>query len=243
MSSSHTETITVQSYWTKGLVKNTNTGTNYYKIQDAIDNASIDDILHVWAWTYNENIEIDESISVIGNGTSNTTINGTWNRIITISSDEVTVKNLKLISGSNTTSLVYIGAEYATLERLEIHGGYQAIEVKSRYAKILDSHVAGQTYSGIQVKAQGLNLEIANSIIRNSENSGIYVELGANYVDINNNSIHNNSGSGIRFQSAASSLKDNVVVDNEDWGIQINGRTADDIDLSLIHISEPTRPY
>ena len=230
MSSSHTETITVQSYWTKGLVKNTNTGTNYYKIQDAIDNASIDDILHVWAWTYNENIEIDESISVIGNGTSNTTINGTWNRIITISSDEVTVKNLKLISGSNTTSLVYIDAEYATLERLEIHGGYQAIEVKSRYAKILDSHVAGQSYSGIQVKAQGLNLEIANSIIRNSENNGIYVELGANYVDINNNSIHNNSGSGIRFQSAASSLKDNVVVDNEDWGIQINGRTADDID-------------
>ena len=134
---------------------------------------------------------------MIGNGTSNTTINGTWNRIITISSDEVTVKNLKLISGSNTTSLVYIGAEYATLERLEIHGGYQAIEVKSRYAKILDSHVAGQSYSGIQVKAQGLNLEIANSIIRNSENSGIYVELGANYVDINNNSIHNNSGSGI----------------------------------------------
>ena len=53
-----------------------------------------------------ENIEIDESISVIGNGTSNTTINGTWNRIITISSDEVTVKNLKLVSGSNTTSLV-----------------------------------------------------------------------------------------------------------------------------------------
>ena len=81
MSSSHTETITVQSYWTKGLVKNTNTGTNYYKIQDAIDNASADDTLHIWAWTYHENIEIDESISVVGNGTSNTTINGTWNRL------------------------------------------------------------------------------------------------------------------------------------------------------------------
>ena len=230
MSSSHTETITVQSYWTKGLVKNTNTGTNYYKIQDAIDNASADDTLHIWAWTYYENIEIDESISVIGNGTANTTINGTWSRIITISSDEITVKNLKLVSGSNTSSLVYIDAEYATLEALEIHGGYQAIEVKARYAKISDSHVAGQSYSGIQVKAQGLDLELVNSIIRNSENNGIYVELGANYVDINNNSIHNNSGSGIRFQSAASTLKDNLVVDNGDWGIQINGRTADDVD-------------
>ena len=80
--------------------------------------------------------------------------------------------------------------------------------------------MSGQSYSGIQVKAQGLNLEIANSIIRNSESNGIYVELGAHYVDINNNSIHHNSGSGIRFQSAASSLKDNVVVGS---GAQILG--------------------
>ena len=98
MSSSHTETITVQSYWTKGLVRNTVTSTDYYNIQDAIDNSSAADTLHIWAWTYYENIEIDESISLIGNGTANTTINGTWNRIVTISSDDVTLKNLKLVS-------------------------------------------------------------------------------------------------------------------------------------------------
>ena len=93
MSSSHTETITVQSYWTKGLVKNINTGTNYYKIQDAIDNASADDTLHIWAWTYYENIEIDESMSVIGNGTSNTTINGTW----TVSYTHLTLPTKRIV--------------------------------------------------------------------------------------------------------------------------------------------------
>ena len=112
MSSSHTETITVQSYWTKGLVKNTNTGTNYYKIQDAIDNASADDTLHIWAWTYYENIEIDESISVIGNGTANTTINGTWSGIVAkITSSDVTLRNLKLITGSNATSTPVLSVE------------------------------------------------------------------------------------------------------------------------------------
>ena len=121
MSTSHTETVDVPSYWTKGLVRNTDTSTDYYKIQHAIDNASAGDILHVWAWTYHENIEIDEQISIIGNGTTNTTINGTWDRIITVSSDDVTVKNLKLVSGSNTTSLVYINGEDSILELSLIH--------------------------------------------------------------------------------------------------------------------------
>ena len=42
----HTETVDVPSYWTKGLVGNTDTSTDY-KIQHAIDNASAGDILHV----------------------------------------------------------------------------------------------------------------------------------------------------------------------------------------------------
>ena len=36
MSTSHTETVDVPSYWTKGLVRNTDTTTDYYKIQHAI---------------------------------------------------------------------------------------------------------------------------------------------------------------------------------------------------------------
>ena len=128
MSSSHTETITVQSYWTKGLVKNTNTGTNYYKIQDAIDNASAEDTLHIWAWTYYENIEIDESMSVIGNGTSNTTINGTWSdyNIIKISHEDVTVKGLKIASGSNSTlkPSILVNSDDTTLDGIQITGSY-----------------------------------------------------------------------------------------------------------------------
>ena len=230
MSTSHTETVDVPSYWTKGLVRNTDTSTDYYKIQHAIDNASAGDILHVWAWTYHENIEIDEQISIIGNGTTNTTINGTWDRIITVSSDDVTIKNLKLVSGSNTTSLVYINGEDSILENLEIHGGYWAIEVYDRGTLITGSSIVGQTSVGIKVKAQGINTEITNSALHSGAGYGIYVDLGALNVNINNNTIHNNTNSGIRFQSYASTIRDNVVVDNDDWGIQVNGRTADDVD-------------
>ena len=30
---------------------------------------------YIWAWTYSENVEVDESITIIGNATSNTTLN------------------------------------------------------------------------------------------------------------------------------------------------------------------------
>ena len=49
--------------------------------------------------------------------------------------------------------------------------------------------------------------------------------------------MHNNSNSGIRFQSYASTIRDNIIVDNNHWGLQVNGRTADDEDNIIINNS------
>ncbi|HJN31354.1 MAG TPA: right-handed parallel beta-helix repeat-containing protein [Candidatus Poseidoniia archaeon] len=113
MSNSHTETVSVPSYWTKGLVRNADTGTNYYKIQYAIDNASAGHTLNVWAWTYNEAILIDESITLIGNSSSTTKIvagsaqyNSDLDSVIEISSDNVTLSRLTIIQNSTNFSFV-----------------------------------------------------------------------------------------------------------------------------------------
>ncbi len=49
---------------------------NYTSIQAAINAASVGDTIYVWAGTYYENLTIDKSLTIIGNGTINTTING-----------------------------------------------------------------------------------------------------------------------------------------------------------------------
>ena len=49
---------------------------NYTTIQAAIDNASAGDTIRIWAGTYNEQITVNKTLTIIGNGTENTTIDG-----------------------------------------------------------------------------------------------------------------------------------------------------------------------
>ncbi len=181
MSTSHIETVDVPSFWTKGLVRNIDTSTDYYKIQDAIDNASAEDTLHIWAWTYYENIVIDEELTIIGNGTANTTINGSWaaSHIISISHKDVTVKNLKLVSGSNSSSTPLVSAtqDNTVLDGLEVNGGYEGIMVVSADdVTILNTKVTGATIG------LGIDNGVSNIVIHHStfsyNSKGVDIESG-----------------------------------------------------------------
>ena len=75
-------------------------GQDYKIIQDAIDNATDGDTIKVYEGEYVENIVIDKSIKLIGNGSVNTTINGIGIGItVNISVDYVEVSEF-LITGS-----------------------------------------------------------------------------------------------------------------------------------------------
>ncbi len=53
-----------------------NGNADYLTIQEAIDNSSNGDTIYVWAGTYYENVIVNKSVTLIGNGTSETIING-----------------------------------------------------------------------------------------------------------------------------------------------------------------------
>ena len=150
MSSSHTETLTVPAFWVHGLVKNVDTSSTWYKIQDAVDNASSGEVLHIWAWTYSENIDVDVSITIIGNGTGNTTLNGTSSgKGFDITSDDVTIKNIK-VENCGTTS------------------GYNAFQLNGDDITI--ENVIGKTcYRGASVGGSGA--WIGNSTFSNNHNN------------------------------------------------------------------------
>ena len=71
-----TKSVTVPDTFRFGVVKNTNTSNLYTSFSSAISAASANNVLNVWAWTYNENVVINKGITVIGNSTATSKING-----------------------------------------------------------------------------------------------------------------------------------------------------------------------
>lgn len=77
-------------------------GVDYTKIQDAIENASSNDIIIVYNGTYKENIVIDKPLKIIGENNTNTIIDGqNKSNTIDIQSDNVEITRFKIINSSN----------------------------------------------------------------------------------------------------------------------------------------------
>ncbi|MDP6770540.1 MAG: NosD domain-containing protein, partial [Anaerolineales bacterium] len=103
-----TKSFTIPDEFRYGVVKNTNTSVLYTSFSSAISAASAGNVLDVWAWTYNENVEITKGVTLIGNSTATAIINGgTGDYSIEVKSNDVTIKYLTLNGASN--SLLYAG--------------------------------------------------------------------------------------------------------------------------------------
>lgn len=75
---------------------------DYTKIQDAIDNASNNDIIIVYNGTYKENIVIDKTLKIIGENKTNSIIDGqNKGNTIDIKSDNVEIARFKIINSGN----------------------------------------------------------------------------------------------------------------------------------------------
>ena len=220
MSNSHTETVSVPSNWTKGLVRNADTGTDYHKIQYAIDNASTGHTLNVWAWTYYENVVVNKTLMIVGNSTTNTTLNATSNgKGFDITSVDVTIKNIEVISCGNTEGYngIQVGGDAATIENVKVSQCHKGISVEGSGVWIGNSTFTSNYDLGINIY-QGSSssdaVKVYNNVVSWNTKGGI--RSVEDDTVIKSNLIHNNSeGSGIYFEDADDSvIEDNIIKHN-----------------------------
>ena len=81
---------------------------DYVNIQYAIDNASIGDTVYVYHGYYKENLVINKSIKLIGEGKGNTTIDGYNDIVISIISNTCIVYSILYIYIIFRTSIIHI---------------------------------------------------------------------------------------------------------------------------------------
>jgi len=252
MSTSHTETITVPSHWVKGLVKNVESGDTWYNIQDAIDNASSGDTLHIWAWTYYENVDVDESITIIGNGTGNTTLNATGGKGFDLDSDDISLSNIKIINCGDTATYNGIQADGddSTIENVIVTGCSHGISAGGSGVWIGNSTFSNNNLAGVNVwpgdtsttavkiykntltwNTQGVystedDALIKSNIIRNNSR-GIYLSGAADTVILDSTIVDNYHNIEVHNSCPRLLIKNNLVSDADAHGMVLNGVSSD----------------
>lgn len=168
-------------------------------IQSVINNASNGDTIYVCNGTYNENIVIGKSISLVGN---NTTIygNSSLNDVINVTVDNVNISGFSINS-------IYNGDESG------IH------LYKSNNSIIFDNTISigYENYNGIKLDKSN-NVRIINNEIYDNE-YGIRLEYSSNNTITNNNVMDNRyRGIYLRYNSS-----DNIIADNNISGNRYHG--------------------
>ncbi|MDO9537967.1 MAG: right-handed parallel beta-helix repeat-containing protein, partial [Thermoplasmata archaeon] len=156
------------------IVENANTSIQYGTIQAALDAASSGNILNVWAGTYNENIVIGKALTLTGNGSANTIINGGGSgNAVTIKASGVKFNGFNVTGGASAGILLYT-VQNCTIENDTVVGNGDGIYLKGSSNNIIKNN---------NVKNNALGLRTANSTATKSlvglTNSGGAADSGA----------------------------------------------------------------
>ena len=187
----------------------------FSRIQDAIDNATDGDIIRVFEGEYYENVIVNKSVSLIGNGSRNTSLDGGDSEdVVRIEADWCSVSGFNIIQSGE-----------------EFHDA--GIEIMSSSNTITNNTIQNNGYYSIYIHDSDSNT-IASNIIRNNSEEGFHLR-NSNFNNIFNNTIHNNGDIGIYLQNSDSStIVNNTIKNNDEFAIYLGHSNSNVIENNTL---------
>ena len=152
---------------------------DYTSIQDAIDDTSNGDTIYVNSGVYHENIYINKTINLFGNG-----------------------KGISIIDGSKSEYVIYLSTYNITIQNFTIKNAQVGIKLKDSFNITIKENTIRQTEIGINIDNSSNNTIYSNNFVNNTKNA--YDEYNntwynldkntGNYWDSNTKTDTNNDG-------------------------------------------------
>ncbi len=199
------------------IIVDCNGNGNYTKIQDAINVAKPGYTIHVWEGTYYENLIVDKNISLIGNGTSDTIINGSGkNIVIKVTSDWVNISGFAIDNYRKGNGIEVYYSNNCKIQNCNCSNNSNGILLAySNYNILKNNTCTSNARYGIYIGDSNYNL-INNNNCNSNVYCGIHLEYSSNNT-IKNNKCCFNKGDGIYlFRSPYNFLENNYCSDNGD---------------------------
>jgi parallel beta-helix repeat protein len=175
-------------------VHNINKNTSYPMIQAAINAANAGDTIRVWAGNYNENVIINKTVTLIGNGSTNTSIIGdrTDNTVL-ISADWVNISGFEITNNSISGLLGGIGFsnnnKNCRIESCNFTDKHYGIFLKDTSG----NKIINNTFYHIDANEISVGIYVWYSSDNNIIENNNFINCGMKFWGSNGNSFQNNT--------------------------------------------------
>ena len=195
-------------------------------IQEAIDEAGSRDIIRVFAGTYYEGIEVNERLTLIGNGT-NTVIDCPEGNAVNITHERVTLSKLFIYTPLGQDD-IEIQANLVNINNCTLsNAGENVVHIMHADTVTLDNcSIRMATGSGVMI-ADSDDVTMINCEIYDNIEHGVAL-FGSTDTTFSLCRIHDNGDDGIYVSGTSNTLIwDNDIYDNVDHGVYVGGSSSD----------------
>jgi len=181
------DTIVVDDDWV---------GADHDCIQDAINVSSTDDVIRVHAGVYSENITVDVSVSIVGNGSVVSIINGTGTgRVVYINVSGVEIANLTVTNSQNASAGIMIESDSNFVHGCNVSdNGDHGIIINGSYSynRIENCTFSSNSVHGVWID-EGEDTHIANCTFDGNGDAGIDVDYISTYNTVRDCAFSNHT--------------------------------------------------
>jgi parallel beta-helix repeat protein len=172
---------------------------DYTRIQDGIDNATAGDTIRVWAGIYYETVIVNKTVSLIGNGSSYSTIDGNqMETVVLITTDLVNLSGFKIMDGS--TGLLKAGIHLnnvldCNISDNDVYNNQEGIYLNNvHYGKFYNNKVRQSNNQGFLITSSSTSNMFINNTILNCGVNGFQLSGASNNLLQNNKCNFNYNG-------------------------------------------------